>query len=199
VGSAAGGTNEAISLVLAEIATLPVGRRQIVAVDGIDGAGKTTFADGLASRTDRPVLRASEDDFHNPRAIRYRRGRWSPEGYYRDSFDIGSLVSLLLAPFARGEAVCVRAFDHLNDRPVTPVLKDAAQDALLILDGIFLHQDALRGWWDVSVWLDVSPATAADRFAEWDGQPPHRRYVKGQELYLEEVAPQAHATIVVPW
>jgi uridine kinase len=107
VGSAAGGTNEAISLVLAEIATLPVGRRQIVAVDGIDGAGKTTFADGLASRIDRPVLRASEDDFHNPRAIRYRRGRWSPEGYYRDSFDIGSLVSLLLAPLARGEAVCV--------------------------------------------------------------------------------------------
>jgi uridine kinase len=65
-------------------------REQIfrVAVDGVDGVGKTTFADKLSSaieRIGRPVIRASVDGFHNPRELRYRRGRASPEGFYLDS------------------------------------------------------------------------------------------------------------------
>jgi len=42
------------------------------AVDGIDCAGKTTFADRLAPLLERPVVRASEDDFLHPAAIRSR-------------------------------------------------------------------------------------------------------------------------------
>jgi len=44
--------------------------RAIVATDGVDGSGKTTFADALAlpiSRRGRAVIRASVDGFHNPR------------------------------------------------------------------------------------------------------------------------------------
>jgi len=49
-----------------------------VGIDGVDGAGKTTFADALATtlqQQGRPVVRVSVDDFHHPRAIRYARGR----------------------------------------------------------------------------------------------------------------------------
>jgi len=49
-----------------------------------------TLADVLAAplaRLGRPVIRASIDGFHNPGAIRYARGKFSPEGYYFDSFD----------------------------------------------------------------------------------------------------------------
>ena len=56
-----------------------------VAIDGVDGAGKTTFADELADVLDdlgRPVIRASVDGFHNPRTIRYARGRQSPVGFF---------------------------------------------------------------------------------------------------------------------
>ena len=61
------------------IAMLPRDRRTLVAVDGLDGAGKTTFADRLAPLLDRPVVRVREDDFLNPAAIRHARGRESPE------------------------------------------------------------------------------------------------------------------------
>ena len=64
--------------------------RVVVAVDGRDGAGKTTFADGLAAafaEDGSAVFRASIDDFHRPRDERYARGRTSPEGFYRDSYD----------------------------------------------------------------------------------------------------------------
>lgn len=48
-----------------------------VGIDGVDGAGKTTLADALGpvvSGRGRPTIRASVDDFHHPRAIRYARG-----------------------------------------------------------------------------------------------------------------------------
>ena len=55
-----------------------------VAVDGPPAGGKTTLADELAVvlRTGgREVVRASIDSFLWPRARRYRRGAYSPEGW----------------------------------------------------------------------------------------------------------------------
>ena len=49
-----------------------------VAVDGVDGAGKTTFANELAdalAEGGRAVIRVSADDFLNPRSVRHARGR----------------------------------------------------------------------------------------------------------------------------
>ena len=59
-----------------------------VAIDGVDGSGKTTLADELVEplrRAGRDVIRASVDGFHNPRAIRHRQGRDSADGYYLDA------------------------------------------------------------------------------------------------------------------
>ncbi len=84
-------SEDALARAAAAIAELPRERRTLVAVDGVDGAGKTTFADRLAPRLDRPVVRASEDDFLNPAAIRHRRGRESPEGFFRDTYDLALL------------------------------------------------------------------------------------------------------------
>lgn len=66
------------------VATSP-DRTVRVAIDGVDGSGKTTFADELGSfiaAEGRSVIRASVDGFHNPKAVRYRLGRHSPEGFF---------------------------------------------------------------------------------------------------------------------
>ncbi len=55
----------------------------LVAVDGPDGSGKTTFAVPLAEelrRQGRDAVVIHADHFLNLSGIRYRRGRWSPEG-----------------------------------------------------------------------------------------------------------------------
>jgi uridine kinase len=78
--------------------------RSIVAVDGVDGAGKTVFANSLARRLEvlgRPVIRAGIDGFHNPRSVRYRRGKDSPEGFFLDSFNYDSLKKDLWRRSAR--------------------------------------------------------------------------------------------------
>jgi uridine kinase len=188
-----------LRLVADAIRRLPRDGRRLVAVDGRDGAGKTTFADRLAAVVDRPVVRASCDDFHHPRAHRHRRGRESPEGFYLDSFDLDALAGRLLEPFAAGARFRTRAFDHVTDQPVAAAPEDAPADAVLVLDGLFLHRERLRGWWDLSVLLDVPPDVAAARLLQRDGVPTRDRYVRGQELYFADADPHRRATLVVGW
>jgi len=77
------------------------------AIDGVDGAGKTSFANELADVLgdfDRPVVRASVDGFHNPRAVRYARGRQSPIGFFEDSYNYTLLKQYLLDPLSPAAA-----------------------------------------------------------------------------------------------
>ena len=166
------------------------------------------FADELAGyldRIDRQVIRASVDSFHNPRAIRYRRGRSSPEGFYRDSFDYRQLRSVLLDQLGPdGNSMFQRAvFDHRSDSPVDASLERAEVNALLIFDGIFLHRPELAGCFDFTVFLNVGFDVTFSRMATRDGVSPNpdavesRRYVEGQRMYLSECSPLLKANLVV--
>ncbi len=181
------------------IARLPRDRRVLVAVDGVDGAGKTTFADRLAPLLERPVVRACEDDFLNPAAIRHARGRESPEGFFLDSYDLDALTRLLLDPFAAGGPFRRRAYDVVSDRAVPGADEHAPPDALLLLDGLFLHRDELRERWDLSILLDVPEDVAAARLLEREGEPTRDRYVLGQQRYFAACDPRARASLVLDW
>ena len=173
-----------------------------VAIDGVDGAGKTTFADELAATLGdggpRPVIRASVDDFHRPQAQRYARGRDSPEGFFLDSYDYDALRERLLDPLGPGGSRRYRrrAFDLRADSPADPEFEVAPEDAILILDGIFLHRDELARLWDFSVFLDVPfEVSAARNLARGDRLSD--RYVEGQRLYLAACDPAHRATRVI--
>jgi uridine kinase len=176
--------------------------RVVVAVDGIDGAGKTRFADALADalrRAGHTVFRASIDGFHNPRALRYARGSDSPEGFYRDSYDYETFRRVLLDPFRDGGtgSFVLEAFDHRRDAPVEPKWTTGKPDSILLLDGIFLHRPELRGLWNYSIWLEVDPTVAAQRCLARDGESGiGDRYTKGQQLYVREAKPRAAATAI---
>jgi len=72
-----------------------------------------------------------------------------------------------------------------------------------LLDGIFLHRDELRAYWDYSVFLRVGFAETYARMASRDGCPPdpahpaNRRYVEGQRRYLRRYDPEARASVVI--
>ena len=130
------------------------GGRVILGVDGVDGAGKTVFADGLAqvfAEDGSTVFRSSIDGFHRPRSERYARGRKSPEGFYRDSYDYATFRRVLIDPFREGWQTAatigfqLEAFDVARDAAVESAWVAAPRDAVLIVDGIFLHRPQLRG------------------------------------------------------
>ncbi|MDT5181078.1 MAG: uridine kinase [Mycobacterium sp.] len=179
-----------------------------VAVDGPDGAGKTRFADALAEvlRTEgRSVVRVSVDGFHQPRTVRYRRGRDSPEGFWLDSYDYQRFRDDVLDPFGPGGSRRYRAGAHdvATDSSLTPAVQVAEPGSVLVVDGIFLHRDEVVDAWDLSVFLDAPFTETARRMAERDGthpDPEHprtRRYVEGQRLYYAACQPQQRADILI--
>lgn len=179
-----------------------------VAVDGVDGVGKTVFADGLAAAlaaAGRHVVRASIDDFHRPRAERYRRGRDSPVGFWRDSFDLDRLRSDLLDPLSPGGSGRYRrgVFDWRADRPREQPWQQWRDGGVLVLDGLFLHRDELAGYWHHSVLLVAPFTVTVPRLATRDGSHPDpdhpslRRYIEGQRRYFAACDPAARATVVV--
>ncbi|MCQ1949461.1 uridine kinase [Arthrobacter sp. zg-Y859] len=203
-----------LSELAAVLLPLRTDSRLLVAVDGVDGAGKTTFADDLArvirgvDGPQRQVLRVTLDAFHNVRSVRYRRGRGSPEGFWRDSYNLEQFMEYVLAPLASGAAEFRdRGHDLPTDAVLDPEPVMAAKDAVVLIDGLFLHREELRDFWDFSVFLDVPFDVTAARMAVRDGPgpgsrqagavSPHERYVGGQQLYFAAADPAARADLVL--
>jgi len=197
-----------ISAVAGTVDALRLRHPTRVGIDGVDGAGKTVFGDELASalrRLGRHVIRAGIDSFHNPRAVRHRLGRQSPDGYFRDSFDYELVRRVLLDPLSPGGSGRYRpaAFDHRSDRAVDVAEQRAPAGAILVFDGIFLHRPELAGHWDYSVFLRVGFDVSVPRCARRDATSPdphaesNRRYVDGQRLYLDQCRPERRATVVI--
>jgi uridine kinase len=179
-----------------------------VAVDGVSGAGKTSFAGELAivlQRAGRTVIAASADDFHYPKAQRYRLGRDSSDGHYLESYDYDAMRRELLDPLDVGGSRRYRTavFDCASDRPIPSPHYFAPEGAILLFDGLFLNRDELRHYWDVSIFLDVPFEIATQRCAQRDGtvadyrHESNRRYVEGEMRYLQECRPQDRASIVI--
>lgn len=185
---------------------LPAGRR-LVAVDGVDGSGKTTFAAALAARLreHRPVVLIHADDFLNPRALRYAKGRESPEGFWLDSYDHAALTASVLVPLGPGGDGHFRRTWHdlASDRPTDAPWEQAPPRTVTIVDGLFLHRDELAEHWDASFFLDAPFEATLARLSARDGTEPDpahpsmRRYVEGQRRYFAAARPWSRATWVI--
>jgi uridine kinase len=199
--------------IAATIVSLSLSHPVRVGIDGITASGKTTFADelgGVVAKRGRSIIRASVDDFHRPPTERYVKGRLSPEGYYSDAFDYPQLQERLLLPLGPSGSrhYATKVHDQDADSPIeNPVVQIASEDAVLIVDGVFLFRPELFDLWDFRIFLDVDPGVARERGIlrdqHWIGsleqarQRYEQRYVPGERLYLREVEPQNLADVVI--
>lgn len=177
------------------------GERAIVAVDGVDGAGKTRLVAELVELAKllagREVLSVSVDGFHRPRAERVARDDGGPQSFYLDSFDYDALRTKVLAPFRNGRELVPAVHDVTSDQPAYPDPVEASDDALLLVEGIFLRRPELAQEWDASLFVRVPFEVSVPRGnARWPQRqvpggddpdhPSNRRYVGGQRLYLQQ-------------
>ncbi len=189
-----------------QIVALRPAARVAIAVDGVDGAGKTVLADELAELIGarRHVVRVSIDGFHRPRAERHRNGT-GPESFYEDSYDYVAFRSAVIDPFRRGRPVTPAVNDVARDARVAPPALPLGDDTVLLVDGIFLQRAELADVWDATLFVDVPFAISVPRGnarfgADHDTDPDaasNHRYVGGQRLYLAQVGPRERATWVV--
>jgi len=183
-----------------------------VGIDGVDASGKTTLANSLADYLKSQkidVIRASIDGFHNPKSIRYKKGRNSPEGYYKDSFNNQAIIDNLLAPLGEnGNLQYKKAiFDFKTDSEVVLPVEAAKKDSILIMDGVFLFRPEIVNYWDLKIFVEADFKITVSRATKRDGYylgseqeilaKYNQRYVPGQQLYFQEAQPQEKADIII--
>lgn len=140
----------------------------LVAVDGRSGVGKSTFSAALVEMLLARGCTAAcvaLDNFHNPRAKRYARGRFSAEGYYHDARDLQALCGMCLIPL--GPQGCGRyataSFDLEADTPLEPQWKQAEAGQIIVVEGTFLFRPELNAYWDVRIALNAPQDVARQR------------------------------------
>jgi uridine kinase len=181
----------------------------LVGIDGVDGSGKSMFAAHLTDyfrSQSRQAIHSSVDYFHHPRQRRHRDDKPSHMSYFEDSFNYDALKAKLLDPLTKrcdAKHCILRHFDHRIDSEVSSTPIAVADDLILIFDGIFLHRDEIRHYWDFSIWLDVPFEITYQRMSSRDGcsadpnDARNQRWLSGQRHYLETCIPQKRASIVI--
>jgi uridine kinase len=169
--------------------------RAAVAVDGRYNAGQKEFADGLADALRagaKHVFRASMDDFFQPRAERDRAGWLDPKAHYRSAYDYSLFRRVLLDPFrtAGSTGFVLTGFDEQRDQPVTqPKWMSAGADAVLVVDGVYLHRPELAPLWNYSVWVTRTQAHPTTEL--------ETRGAEADEFYIQGVDPSMKATAII--
>jgi uridine kinase len=163
--------------------------RILVGIDGVDGAGKTTFARDLAAAFEArgvTAAAASLDDFVPP-----GRGADGPDT--TAVYDVDSFRRLAVQPYRNGEPVLLRHRNRHGELPDPPTWLPGDR-AVLVVEGSFLHGRNLVGLWHTSAWLQVPRALARQRAADRDGVPVDdprlERESVGVEQYFRELDPR---------
>jgi uridine kinase len=207
-----GTRDELLSRLAEAVGSVTIAHPTRVAIDGPPAAGKTTLANELAvilRAQGREIIRVSIESFLLPRSQRYRRGEYSAEGCYHDSFDLDALHRVLLDPLGPGGDL--RFQQAVYDRPTETALslpvKTAPADAVLLFDGVFLLRPELIDRWDLRIFVSAAFEETLDRARTRDlalfgsateVERRHReRYRPSQQFYFDTVRPTDHVDIIV--
>lgn len=200
---------EVVQAIAAEILHHYRHGRTMVAVDGRHCAGQGEIADALAAElTTRgaKVFRASMRDFFRPRADRERAEQSGGAAYYREVYDYSLVRRVLVDPFhtAGSTGFVLTGFDAVRDQPVfQPKWMSAGADAILVIDGVFLHRRELAGLWNYSIWLATPPrevpeAPHAEPADDSEGAGERAAvYRAADERYQAEASPSEKATTII--
>jgi uridine kinase len=185
-----------------------------VAINGIEGTGKTTFATNFCKYLNEEKtfnsIHVSIDGFHYNRAHRYKQGKDSAIGYYQDSYNEKAFVEKVLILSQKVPFQYIPA-THDLDTDEYLILDPIAipKNSVIITDGAYLFKENYRNHWDLKIYLKTDFETARKRGVLRDmdklgGQDLTEnkylnRYHAASEIYIKENNPESLADIIIDY
>ncbi len=177
--------------------------RHLIAIDGIDGSGKSHLGQRLRERAGALLVKV--DDFRRP--LDWSRPDVDEDAaYYDDYYDFAGL-QVVAETFADGaEGAEVATFDPVLEQRGDPRWLPLAGHVLLVIEGVFVRRIAATAS-ATHIWLETSEAEARRRILARDtakGRTPaeverriERRYFPSQRRYQDQFHPRERAQVVV--
>jgi uridine kinase len=185
------------------------GRSVLVAMTGIDGAGKGYLSARLAGALRAEGVRVAGitiDGWLNLPARRFAAVD-PAEHFYRHAIRFDEMFDRLVLPLRDRRSLRLEA--DLVEETATAYhrhLYDFEDVDVIVLEGIYLLKRGWQGLYDLSVWVDCSFETALARalarrqegLSAEDTIAAYRTiYFPAQEIHLERDAPRSAATTIV--
>ncbi len=184
----------------------PLDRPFIVAIDGLSGAGKTTFANEIENRLDHTLV-IHIDDHIVERKKRYDTGFEQWYEYYQLQWDPVYLEEQLYQKIHQNAAqLCLPFYDKDRDMCVMKTI-NLSSDQIIIIEGVFLLREEWKRYYDNIIFLDCPKETRYERVLRRDayiGDVAERlkkyqeRYWLAEEYYLKKQAPFEMAHSIFP-
>ena len=162
--------------------------RVIVAIDGGSASGKTTLGELLQGVYACPIFHM-DDYFLRPE--QRTPERFSEPG---GNVDRERFLSDVLLPLRAGRAFSYRPFDCHTLSLAAPLAVAPAD--MCVVEGSYSCHPALRDFYDLTVFLDVSPDEQLRRIRARNGEEGAQRFVERwiplEERYFTELDVRAH-------
>ena len=157
-------------------------RVRIIGVDGLGGAGKTTFASRLSTAAnDAPVIHT--DDF----ATHDEPTQWWPR-----------MLREVVEPLTRGDAATFQRYDWVNRTMTEPITIQPAP--IVVIEGVGATRKAWRNQLASRIWIETPRDERLRRGLERDGLDLAefwREWMAAEDGYVAQEDPMQYADIVV--
>ena len=167
----------------------------LVAIDGLGGAGKSTFAAELSAHLPNSG-NVEVDDFYRPME-HSDRSRLAPQDGYEQYFDWRRLRDEALEPLSRQLRARFRRYDWATNGLAD--WRDVAPQDVVIVEGVFSTRPELRPLLGVTVYVDTSPEVrvARMRARRYEDLNWLESWMAAEEWYVEHIRPAEHVDLVL--
>jgi uridine kinase len=201
--------DELIERILACRAGIPQNRSLLVGLSGIDGSGKGYLAAQVEAHLARFGVAAAilhADGWLNLPEKRFSESA-PAETFYANAIRFDEFFAQLVMPLRQQRSAHVE-FDLVEEKATRHCKQtyDFKDVAVTLVEGIFLFKPAYRKFFDLTVWIDCSFATALARAIErgQEGLSPAKTiaayetiYFPAQRIHLAQDKPRENADLIL--
>ena len=188
-------TTDALAQAVAASLPAPEARRSpfLIAIDGRCAAGKTTLAAALAGLLGAGIVHM--DDFFL-RPEQRTESRFAEAG---GNVDRERFLEEVLLPLRAGQTVIYRPFNCHTLALAAPVTLASAD--IVVIEGSYSCHEALRPYYDRTVFLDLSPDAQRQRILARNGADGAQRFfdrwIPLEERYFAAQDVRAHCDLLL--